>query len=304
MAIDRTEPSAAELASYLTGRRNWGRWGEDDQRGAINLITPEKRAGAAGLVRCGRIVSLSRDFPTVPSPDNPNPALHYMRAQERGTGGSSSDFVGIQYHGFAATHIDALCHMWGADGMWNGRDPAEQIGFDGAHWGAIDNWREGIVTRGVLLDVPAYRGEPFVTRERPVHAWELEEIAEAQGVSVEPGDAIVVHSGRDAMLAHDPQAFVGPARPGLHASCLRFLRDHDVAVLAWDMMDHVDTRNEIVSAVHGAIYAYGVALVDNCTLGALAQACAEEGRYEFMLTVAPLAIIGGTGSPANPLALF
>lgn len=86
MAIDRTEPSAAELASYLTGRRNWGRWGKDDQRGAINLIIPEKRAAAAGLVRSGRIVSLSRDFPTVPSPGNPNPALHYMHVQERGTG--------------------------------------------------------------------------------------------------------------------------------------------------------------------------------------------------------------------------
>ncbi len=297
-----------EIVALLQERRNWGRWGEDDQRGAINLITAEKRAAAASLVRTGRIVSLSRDFPTVPGPGNPIPAQHWMRTMRRKGGGAALDYVGTVYHGFTTTHLDALCHIWGEDGLWNGRDPDREIRSNGARWGGVQHWRDGIVTRGVLLDVTKHRSEPFVTLDRPVHDSELEAIARSQGVTVAAGDALVVYSGREAWQRADPAvaAIYGldQPRPGLHASCLRFLREQDIAVLVWDLMDAAPDEYDLPWTVHGAIFAYGVALIDNALLEPLAAACAEEGRYEFLLTVAPLPIIGGTGSPVNPIAMF
>lgn len=302
---DRPVPERRDVLGYLRDRRNWGRWGADDQLGAVNLVTARKRAGAAALVRTGRAVSLSRDFPKTPGPGNPTPGQHFMKTVPRGTGGYSADFYGSYYHGWAFTHLDALCHTWDEGGMWNGRDPAREIGFDGARFGGVEHWRQGIVTRGVLLDVPRHRREPYVRQDRPVHGWELDEIAKSEGIVLEPGDAVAVYSGRDAWQAANRDHPYGPEpRPGLHASCLPFLRDHDVAVLVWDMMDLMPNGYELPWTVHGAIFAYGVAILDNALLEPLARACAEEGRWEFMLVVAPLAVVGGTGSPVNPLALF
>src|SRR5215510_3898769 len=174
--------------------------------------------------------------------------------------------------------------------MWNGRDPKKEITFDGATFGSVDHWAEGIITRGVLLDVPRHRGVPSVTLERPVHGWELEDIVRARGITLEPGDAVCVYSGREAwQAANGDRPYgrpFGPGpmeRPGLHVSCLEFLRDHDVSVLVWDMLDHLPIGYDIPWAVHAAIFAYGVALVDNAL---------------------PLRVVGGTGSPANPLAVF
>ena len=304
-------PTREEVLSYLHERRNWGRWGPDDQIGAINLITPEKRVKAAALVRSGRSVSLSRDFPTEPRHGNPHPAQHWMKTVPRGAGGYAADFYGIYYHGVATTHLDALCHTWDEHGMWNGRDPAREITFEGANFGGVHHWQHGLITRGVLLDVPKHRGEPYVTADKPVHGWELEAIAKAEGITLAPGDAAVVYSGREALQEaypdkhyQTPLGVTNPTRPGLHASCLPFLRDNDIAIIVWDMMDCMPNGYDIPWSVHGAIFAYGVALLDNALLQPLAEACAEEGRYEFMLMIAPLKVVGGTGSPANPIALF
>jgi kynurenine formamidase len=272
----------------------------------MNLITAEKRLQAARLVRSGRVVSLSRVFPKQPAANNANPAQHFMRKNDRGaSGGGATDYYGIAYHGTATTHLDALCHVWGGGGMWNGRDPSQEITFDGARWGDVTHWSDGIVTRGVLLDVPRFRGEPFVTHERPIHGWELEDVARAEGVALEPGDALIVYGGRDAWDRVNPMwGSSATNRPGLHASCLPFIRDSDVALLGWDMMDFLPNGYDLPWTVHGVIFAYGVALIDNALLEPLAAACAEEGRYDFMLTVLPLVVVGGTGSPVNPVALF
>jgi kynurenine formamidase len=308
---ERRLPTEAEVRDWLTKRNNWGRWGIDDQRGAINLITPAKRVAATRLVRSGRSVSLSRPFPKEPGMNNYYPAQHYMRILPRGTGGFSADYYGIFYHGVASTHIDALCHTWDERGMWNGRDPKEAITFDGATFGSVEHWSEGIITRCVVLDVPRHRGVPFVTHDAPVHGWELEDILRARSLRLEPGDAVAVYAGRDRWQAANPDTPYGRpfgggpnTRPGLHVSCLPFLRDHDVAVLVWDMLDHLPIGYDIPWAVHAALFAYGVALLDNALLEPLAQACVEEGRDECMLVIAPLRVVGGTGSPANPLAVF
>ena len=179
------------------------------------------------------------------------------------------------------------------------------LAFQGASYGTVDQWSDGILTRGVLLDVPRHRGSAYVTSDEPVHGWELADIAESQGVAIEPGDAVMVYSGREAYARDNGGTWGGgEARPGLHASCLKFVRDSDISILGWDMMDASPNEYDLPWTVHGAIFAYGVALLDNTLLEPLADACAQEGRYEFMLTINPLNVIGGTGSPVNPIAVF
>lgn len=300
----------ADVLELLRERNNWGRWGERDEVGAVNLITDQKRLTAASSVRAGVAVSLSRPFPTRPHADNPQPASHYTTRTTKGVGGAAGDYYGIEYHGITSTHVDALCHVWDEAGMWQGRDPDVELTSRGSRWGSVDKWHRGIVTRGVLLDVPAFRREPYVTHERPVHGEELEAVATAQGVVIEPGDALVVYSGRDRWDDEHPAWGTELTesgeqwRPGLHASCLAFLRDTDCAALAWDMLDHAPNDWGIPWTVHGAIFAYGIAMVDNCDLAPLARACAQLGRYEFMFVVSPLVVHGGTGSPVNPLAIL
>ena len=299
-------PTKEQIEQYLEQRRNWGRWGDKSGAGAINLITAEKRVAAARLIRSGRAISLSRPFPVTPSPENPRPAHHFMGEGKTPGGGTwATDYIGVAYHGLATTHIDALCHVYQHGYMWDGRDPSKEITFDGATFGSVDEWSDGIITRGVLLDVPKHRGKPYVTAQEPVHGWELEEIAKGQGVTVEPGDALLVYSGRDAFSADYPGGWGGQAeKPGLHTSCLPFIRENDIAVLGWDMMDATPNPYGLAWSVHAAIFAFGVALLDNSLLQPLAQACSEEGRYEFLLTINPLNVIGGTGSPVNPIAMF
>jgi kynurenine formamidase len=311
--VKRVIPTLDDVRSFLNDRRNWGRWGENDERGTINLITPEKRIAAASLVRSGRTVSLARPLDTEPGPGNTQPVQHWMRRNlGRQGGGVSVDYLGLYCHGVTMTHLDALCHAWDADGLYNGKDPDEEITFHGARFGAIDQWSDGIVTRGVLLDVPRHRGTAYVTLEEPVHGWELEDIVKERGIELEPGDALCVYSGRDAFQRDNPDQpygrWVGPSgeyeKPGLHASCLPFLRDNDVSMLVWDMLDSWPLGYDITFTVHGAIYAYGLALLDNALLEPLAAATVEEGRDDFMLVVAPLVAHQGTASPVNPLALF
>ena len=298
---ERPAPSRDEVAAHLSERNNWGRWGPDDEKGAINLITPEKRVRAASLIKSGRSVSLSRDFPTIPHPGNPMPAQHFVRVMD----GAVVDYYGLVYHGYVTTHVDALCHVWDERGMWNGRDPQKEVTSSGAAYGAIQHWRDGITTRGVLIDIPRFRGEPHVTIERPVHGWELEDAAAAQGVDLEPGDALVVYSGREKWQAANPQwSGYRPPSPGLHASTLEYFREKDIAVLVWDLMDASPNEYGLRWTCHAAIFAYGIALVDNALVEPLATACAGEGRWEFMLTFAPLPVVGGTGSPVNPIALL
>jgi kynurenine formamidase len=295
-----------DLLSLFGARNNWGRWGKDDQLGAINLITPDKRLAAVSLVKSGRTVSLSRPFPKTPAPNNPNPAQHWMRSFTFPAGGGAVvDYYAISYHGQAATHIDALCHVWNSDGLWNGRRP-DVLAPTGARWGSIDAWSGGIITRGVLLDVPAFRGTSYVTSDRPVTGDDLREVAEAQGVDVHPGDALLVHSGREAFNAESGRVWgaANQENPGLHASCLVPIRDWDISVLVWDMMDANPSGYETRWTVHGALPSFGVALVDNALLEPLAQACKAEGRFDFMLMLAPLVVQGGTGSPLNPIAMF
>jgi hypothetical protein len=306
----RQDPTLDEIQAAVIARSNWGRWGADDQRGTINLITPEKRVEAAGLVRTGRTVSLGRPIGDVHGVAHPLVHLVWGGRDPSAPGeGGAGDWIGLSIHSYAYTHIDALAHCFGPRGAWNGKDPDEIFrqgvpAAPGALWGSVKHWAGGVVTRGVLLDVPRHRGVPAVVGDEPVHGWELEAVAQAQGVEVRPGDALVIYGGLDTL--QDP--VVGADEPGLHASCVEYFRDVDCALLVWDIADHRPAGGEFRwpdYSIHWlGIPELGLALVDNALLGPLARACQYEGRFEFLFTIGPLAIEDGTGSPVNPIALF
>ncbi|MGK2965686.1 MAG: cyclase family protein [Tepidiformaceae bacterium] len=305
---DHPVPSEAEVLGYFESVSNWGRWGPDDSAGTINLITPEKRREGAALVRTGRAVSIAHPLNTVGQPGNWNPAQHFMRFNPN----SSGDYIGVYFHGYAHTHIDALCHIFWQGKMWNGKDPAKEVTPAGALSGGIDALSQGITTRGVLVDIPRFRGTPHVTLDAPVCGWEIEAATEAQGTPLRPGDALLVFSGRKAFYEGNPGAVPGiPPAPGLHADCVPVLRRNDVALLGWDMLDANPSGYEVFAnafldiPVHVFAITYmGLPLLDNANLDPLAAACAEENRWEFMFTLNPLHVRGGTGSPVNPIATF
>jgi kynurenine formamidase len=205
------------------------------------------------------------------------------------------------------THVDGLCHIFTPDGKMYGGASSSDVKPDGARTNSIDAWHDGIVTRGVLYDVARHRGVDHVTAETPVHAWDLEDVAAAQGITPRAGDAVLVRAGADAFWRANPEFQPAWQAPGLHASVLEYLYEHDVALLGWDLMEAPgqDAYNAPALPIHSVAIPYmGLALLDNADFEALSAACAEAGRWEFLFVVAPLVVVGGTGSPVNPIAIL
>jgi kynurenine formamidase len=298
---DWTPPAQSRIEGYFKELNNWGRWGDGDQLGTVNLITPAKRAAAQGLIRTGRTVSLARDM-------GPQPALMYHATfpSTRERVDVVLDRFDLIYHGFTITHIDALCHVAFDGQLYNGRPFSQSLSAAGATWCPIDPLFGGITSRGVFLDVAAARPEGHVTVGRPVTPRELDGAAARAGVRVEPGDVVVVRSGQEAFERAHPEWVprVSP-HPGLHISCIEWFRERDIAAIAWDMMDERPSGYPgFGMSAHLAIPFLGLALVDNTYPERLAAACAEEGRHEFLFTATPIRLVGSTGAPANPLAIF
>jgi kynurenine formamidase len=298
---DWTPPTQDRLEGYFKELNNWGRWGNDDQRGTANLITAAKRAQAQALVRTGRTVSLARDI-------GPQPAIMYNVTfpSNRERADVVLDRFDLVYHGFTITHIDALCHVAWDGELFNGRSFKDSLTAAGATWCPIDAYSDGITSRGVLLDVAAGRPEGYVTVGKPVTGKELDAVAARQGVKVEPGDVVVVRNGDEAFRKANPDwvARVSP-HPGMHISCLEWFREKDIAAISWDMMDERPVSYPgFAMSTHLAIPFLGLVLVDNTNPERLAEACAEEGRHEFFFTATPIRLVGATGAPAHPIAIF
>jgi len=298
---DWTPPTQDRVEGYFKELNNWGRWGDADQRGTVNLITAAKRAAALTLVRTGRTVSLARDM-------GPQPALMYHATfpSKRERVDIVTDRFDLVYHGYTITHIDALCHIAWDGQLYNGRPFMDSITTAGATWCPIDPLFDGITSRGVLLDVAAGRKEGYVDIGQPVTPRELDAAAARAGVRVEPGDVVVVRSGDETFRRTHPEWVprVSP-HPGLQLACLEWFREKDIAAIAWDMMDERPIGYPgFGMGVHLAIPFLGLALVDNTNPERLAEACREEGRYEFLFTATPIRLCGSTGAPAHPIAIF
>lgn len=303
-ALSAPVRSADDVRALHRSLSNWGRWGDDDQLGALHWITPAKRAAAAASVRSGRTVGCSRPLPTEPAADNERAVVHLMM----GTAGEGygADYFAMAPHGYAVSHIDALCHIFHEGRLYNGH-PIERVTAHGALALSIDALRDGVVSRGVLLDVPALRGAPWLEAGEAIGPDELERAERAADLHVESGDVLFVRTGRWALRAER-----GPWNPrerlaGLHADCLPWLFERRVAALGSDgVSDVLPSRVEGAPLpIHSvAIVAMGLHLLDNLDLDALAAACQDEGRWTFQLVIAPLVLARGTASPLNPIAIF
>ena len=300
------EVTAATVEQWMTDLSNWGRWGEDDQAGTLNLITSEKRTAAADLVTAGVPVSLSHNYLTEPDVEATSPVGYELLGPDR-PGPFRSDRYTFAYHGYAHSHMDSLCHMMHNGRMYNGFVRDEEVTADGCAKLAIVNFKQGIVSRGVLMDIPRLKGVGYLEPGTPVHVEDLEAWEREAGVRVASGDVLLVRTGRWARRAEHGPWEMNRDAAGLHASVAPWLRERGVAMLGAD-----GTNDVLPSGVEGVtqpihqltIVAMGMPLFDNLDLEAVAAEAARQGRWEFLLVAAPLAVDGGTGSPLNPLAIF
>ena len=297
----------ADIDEMMTSLSNWGRWGKEDQLGALNLITPEKRKHAAALVREGVTISLAR--PAIKEEWDSSPAfVHRMVAlpREGQEIASAADEYCVRYHGFTQTHLDGLCHLIYKGKMYNGFSQRE-LTAKGARKLGVANIKNGIFTRCVLMDMPRRFGVRFLEGKRAIYPADLEAWEKKAGVRVERGDAVLIRTGRWARRELDGPWDILKGSAGLHASCLPWLRKRDVALVGSDLaLDVLPSGVEgFELPVHWVCgVALGLPILDNCDLEKLSQEADTRKRWAFLLTVAPLVVEGGTGSPVNPLATY
>jgi kynurenine formamidase len=305
--------TGATPADYLRWRnelKNWGRWGQNDLRGASNLITPAKTQSAARLVKTGQVVSLAHAVPQKPETDVPAPSV-FRRTTNIVSDTITVDNYQVSYHGLAVAHMDAFCHFVYDGKMYNGYPVAGNVTTEGGcAKGDIMAWRDGVVTRAVLYDIPQLKGVQWLEPGTPVTRADLEAWEKKAGVKAGAGDLILLYIGRwKRRAAHGP--WVGTVA-GYFADTIPFVKQRDVAFLGhdfnidwaprpgWGTAEHVPAM-----PIHQAMLNWlGVGIVENLDLEQAVETARRLNRYEFLVTFAPLPVEGGTGSPLNPLAVF
>jgi kynurenine formamidase len=291
--------------------RNWGRWGALSPRGALNHLTPDRIAAAARLVRSGTTVSLGLPLSTRESVATPVPAHHHMTMLPDADGGSgglhlAKDYVGLDYHSEGHSHIDAFSHVAYDGALYDGQ-PASAVTAEGAVAGAIDLLRDGLVGRGVLLDVPAVRGLRWLEPGDQVVTDDLEAAERRQGVRVGAGDILLIRTGHALRMAELGPWDAAEAKAGLHPRVASFIAERQAAAVGSDGNNDAapSTTEGIAFPIHVlALNAMGVHLLDYLQFEDLLPRCREAGRWEFLFVAAPLRIEGGTGSPVNPIAVL
>jgi kynurenine formamidase len=281
----------------------WGRWGADDERGALNFIGPEQVKRATALVRTGHVVGLSQPLsPKTPVPKHRAGVQHFMgrdggdyAAGARRPGGFqfAEDTVVLPLH--IGTHIDALCHAWCDDCLYNGFPGQGTRSTTGALRCGIDKMGP-IVTRGVLLDMVRLRGAPLAPRAS-IGRTDLEAAA---SVEIEPGDAVLIRTGWLESQASDISF---DEEPGIDEDAALWLAERGVAMVGADnfAIEAIPFPTGTVFPVHQRLIRdYGIPLLEGLALKALAT----HGRDQFLFVAAPLPVVGGTGSPLAPVAVL
>ena len=298
---------AATIDRWMTELSNWNRWGREDERGTVNLMTDETRKRALATVKEGVTVSLSRDADPVKSADNGNPLGLSMIATAQDPDPFAMETLTISFHGAAYTHMDALSHMYYKGRTYNGRAKGDVISAAGASTNTIMAFKRGFVGRGVLMDIPRLKGLPYLEPRTAVTPADLDAWEKQAGVKVGAGDIVFFRTGRWARRAKVGPWDIGAESAGLHPAVARWLKSRDVAIVGWD--GHGEVMPSVVAGVDFPMHqllliAMGTPLFDNCDLEAVADAAAQRKRWTFLLTASPLAVPHGTGSPLNPIATF
>jgi kynurenine formamidase len=317
MSQPKTTPSfvsGGEFDELFHRVSNWGRWGPDDERGTLNYLTAEQVRASAALVRSGRTVSLSLPINTVAGPDNPHPSVHYMVKThdvrpEHGEPRFAGDFLGSELHGDCRTHVDALCHVAYQGKLYNGKSP-DTVTSRGPTLMDITAYVHGIVGRGVLLDIPRFRGVPWLEPGEAVTADELEAAEKFEGVHLGEGDIFLFRTGhhrRRLELGPWNNGYDGEGQAGLHVNAMVLLHERKVAAFLPDGDGETVPSNVegVPYPVHALqIAAMGMACADSLQFEELVKVCEEENRRTFMVVAAPLRLPRGTGSLFNPIAIF
>ena len=297
------------IDKWMVELSNWDRWGSKDELGALNLITPEKRVYAANLVERGISVSLARNVETKKAADNPNPFIFEMTA----TGVDATDELpwavdrhSVLYHGYAHTHVDSLSHMFYKGKMFNGHSKND-VTEKGSQYYGVQNMKQGVFTRGVLMDIAKLKGLPYLEPGTAIHPEDLDAWEKQAGLKVSSGDVVFIRTGR--WKRRDEQGIwpTSDRSAGLFASCAKWLKERDVAMLGSDAASdvHPSQVDGVSHPIHQLVLiAMGMPIFDNCDLEALAEESTRQGLWEFLLTTAPIPVTGGTGSPLNPIATF
>ncbi len=303
-ASSRPVVSEKQFDAWQTELSNWGRWGKDDELGTLNLITPEKRRAALALVKDGcryrcRRMDLLKKAVDVPCPGRMGDDVGYADT-------GATDRVAFPcIHGAASTHIDSLAHTFFRNKMWNGYDSSALVTLSkGAEKNSVMPMKNGIVTRAVLYDIARLKGVPYLAPGERIFPEDMEAWERKAGVRVGPGDALVLRWGR-----YGRRAKLGPEEgaAGFDNSILPWLKQRDVALIIWETAGYTPqpAGDLFRNAVHNFVQAIlGIHVLDRADLEALSEAAATRNRWEFMLTVNPLALPNATGSPVNPIALF
>jgi kynurenine formamidase len=286
----------------------WGRYAEPG-RGAWNRATAEHARRGAAAVRDGTVVSMALPWNTVAGVDNPKPALHHMTDigdVEPAERTCHKDFLAIDYHGKSSSHLDALSHIAWRGQLFDGRTACDEVGTTGTRYASVSEL--GVLsTRGVLLDVPAAKGLDWLEPGTPITTADLLATERHLGVELVEGDVLVLRSGHFARRRVHGAWDSGARSAGLHPETMPLLAERGIVCIAAD--GDSDVRPSPVPGMHSPIHvlaltAMGVPLLDNLDLEPLARACAAAGRHEFQITLAPLNVPGGTGSPLNPVAVL
>ena len=310
-------PSERDVLTMMERLSNWGRWGADDELGTMNFITPDVRRRAAALVRDGVSVSCARPISTEITADTTFQPLRFMVDSGEGRDTASperalqrrgaSEFIGMVFHGYTITHVDTPAHYFWQGRLYNDRSCNLVTSREGAQVESVDLLRDGVVSRGVLLDIAALRGR-WLEAGEGVMPEELDAAEKAAGLHVGPGDVLLLRTGYYARrLAQGARHPMTDGSPAAHVACMPWFHERGIAMLGTDTHNDVSplTHPAIGNAVHVVgLVAMGLWLIDNANLEELARACAERRRWEFMLTVAPLRLLHATGSPVNPIAVF
>lgn len=305
MSQKRSFPSEEALDALFNEVDNAGRWGEDDELGTLNFITPKKRISAAGLVREGRALSIARDLDTVQSANNPQPVRHSMCYQSHYPIGCV-DAVVIDMHGFAITHLDAVAHVYRDQDVYNKRQAAAVALPGGLAFADILAQKNGMFTRGVLLNIAAVRGRDWLTPDDGVTAADLSAAEDRQALKVESGDCLFVYTGLQKREAAEGPENLGE-RVGIMPDAIRWMHEREIAVYSGDCVDAFPNPYGPRYAIYFhaiTLAAMGLILLDIPALEPLVDVCDELQRSDFLLTMAPLRLKGGTGCPVNPIALF
>lgn len=298
--------SAAEYDRWRAEVSNWGRWGEDDELGTLNFITPERKVAAAGLVREGVSVSMALELNKVAGGMNGNPFEHNLSQSTFMGHDVAGDSYAVTYHGFAHSHMDGLPHFIRNGRMYNGV-PQSVLKPDGAVRLGIENAHAGVFTRGVLVDMAWLKGVPYLEPGTAIMTSDLEAWEARTGITIGSGDVLLVRTGRWARVRDKGEWNFLEGAAGMHASVAKWLHDREVAVIGCDGVSDV-----MPSGVEGlgnplhelVLIGLGMPILDNLDLDAVAAAAIARDRWTFLFVGAPLRIPGGTGSPLNPLAVF